>query len=132
MPEKPQAFRAKTAKKKGTTMALKATDIHEAEGQSMHKAKKLGGRDLGGAGFLDRSVSPRKPPGRGLTAKSRKLPLPETGSSTSRRKTLPVEAAVGYRKEGTRKRTTGRGDESPLKASKKLTKPSRKSLKGPR
>jgi hypothetical protein len=78
-------------------------------------------------GFEDRSVSPRKPPGRGLTAKSKKLPLPELGSSTSRRKTLPAQAAAGYRKDGTRKRTTGRGDASPLKASKKLTKVSRKS-----
>jgi hypothetical protein len=126
MPEKPQAFRAKSAKKKGTTMALKATDLQAAEGLSTHKAKKIGGKELGEVGFMDRSVSPRKPPGRGLTAKSRKLPLPETGSSTSRRKTLPAEAAAGYRKEGTRKKTTGRGDSSPLKASKKLTKPGRK------
>jgi hypothetical protein len=126
MPEKTQAFRAKTAKKKGTTMQLKATDVHAATGLSTHKAKKIGSLDLPEVGFEDRSVSPRKPPGRGLTAKSRKLPLPELGSSTSRRKTLPAEAAAGYRKEGTRKRTTGRGDESPLKASKKLTKVSRK------
>lgn len=41
-------------------------------------------------------------------------------------KTIPVEAAAGYRKDGTRKKTTGRGDVSPLKASKKLTRPSRK------
>ena len=126
MPEKPQAFRAKSAKKKGTTMALKATDLHAAESLSPHKAKKIGRKSLGEVGFMDRSVSPRKPPGRGLTAKSRKLPLPELGSSTSRRKTIPVEAAAGYRKEGTRKRTTGRGDVTPLKASKKLTQPSRK------
>jgi hypothetical protein len=126
MPEKPQAFRAKSAKKKGTTMALKATDIDAAGGLSTHKAKKLGGKDLGEVGFMDRSVSPRKPPGRGLTTKSRKLPLPETGSSTSRRKTIPAEAAAGYRKDGTRKRTTGRGDASPLKAAKVLTKQKRK------
>ncbi|MDY7230128.1 hypothetical protein [Hyalangium rubrum] len=126
MPEKTQAFRAKSAKKKGTTMALKATDVGVAEGMSSHQAKKKGGKDLGEVEFSDRSVSPRRPPGRGLTAKSRKLPLPELGSSTSRRKTLPSEAAAGYRKEGTRKRTTGRGDASPLKASKKLTRPSRK------
>jgi hypothetical protein len=126
MPEKSQGLRAKAAKKKGTTMALKATDVQAAGGMSTHKAKKQGGKDLGEVGFMDRSVSPRKPPGRGLTAKSRKLPLPESGSSTSRRKTIPSEAAAGYRKEGTRKRTTGRGDASPLKASKKLTKPGRK------
>jgi hypothetical protein len=126
MPEKTQAFRAKTAKKKGSTMQLKATDVHVADGLSTHKAKKIGSQVLPEVGFEDRSVSPRKPPGRGLTAKSRKLPLPELGSSTSRRKTLPAEAAAGYRKEGTRKRTMGRGDESPLKASKKLTRVSRK------
>jgi hypothetical protein len=61
-----------------------------------------------------------------LTAKSRKLPALGRGSSTSRTKTLPVEAAAGYRKDGTRKKTTGRGDVTPLKASKKLTRPSRK------
>ncbi len=126
MPEKTQAFRAKTAKKRGSTMQLKASDVHAAVGLSTHKAKKLGSRALPEVGFEDRSVSPRKPPGRGLTARSWKLPLPELGSSTSRRKTLPAEAAVGYRKEGTRKRTTGRGDESPLKASKRLTRVSRK------
>jgi hypothetical protein len=127
MPEKTHAFRAKAAKKKGTTMALKATDVHIAEDLSTHRAKKIGGpNEIGSVGFTDRSVSPRRPPGRGLTAKSRKLPLPETGSSTSRRKTLPIEAAAGYRKEGTRKHTTGRGDTSPLKASKKLTRSSRK------
>lgn len=127
MPEKTQAFRAKAAKKKGTTMALKATDVQGAGGLSTHKAKKLGGREeVGEVGFADRSVSPRRPPGRGLTAKSRKLPLPELGSSTSRRKTLPSEAAAGYRKEGTRKRTTGRGDASPLKAAKVLTRQKRK------
>jgi hypothetical protein len=127
MPEKTPAFRAKSAKKKGATMALKATDVHAALGLSTHKAKKIGGpREIGEVGFADRNVSPRTPPGRGLTARSRKLPLPELGSSTSRRKTLPVEAAAGYRKEGLRKKTTGRGDETPLKASKKLTKVSRK------
>ncbi|HEX8706528.1 MAG TPA: hypothetical protein VF815_47275 [Myxococcaceae bacterium] len=126
MPEKTQAFRAKSAKKKGTTMALKATDVGAAEGMSTHRAKKKGGKLMGDVAFDDRSVSPRKPPGRGLTAKSRKLPAPELGSSTSRVKTLPVEAAAGYRKDGTRKKTTGRGDVTPLKASKKLTRPSRK------
>jgi hypothetical protein len=127
MPEKTQVFRAKAAKKKGTTMELKASDLHAAENMSTHKAKKLGGFHAGEVGFADRNVSPRKPPGRGLTAKSRKLPLPETGSSTSRRKTLPAEAAMGYRKEGTRKRTTGRGDVTPLKAGKALTRAKRKS-----
>jgi hypothetical protein len=59
MPEKTQAFRAKAAKKKGTTMQLKATDVHAAAGQSTHKAKKLGSRALPEVGFEDRSVSPR-------------------------------------------------------------------------
>lgn len=127
MPEKTHALRAKSAKKKGTTLTLKGSDIHATEGLSTHRAKKIGGREYGDVGFVDRSVSPRRPPGRGLTAKSRKLPLPEPGgSSTSRRKTIPVEAAAGYRKEGTRKRTTGRGDASPLKAGKVLTKQKRK------
>jgi hypothetical protein len=126
MPEKTQAFRARAAKKKGSTMTLKASDLHAAEGLSPHKAKKMRVPEQASVGFEDRSVSPRKPPGRGLTLRSRKLPLPELGSSTSRRKTLPAEAAAGYRKEGSRKRTTGRGDVTPLKASKKLTKVSRK------
>ncbi|MCP3140101.1 hypothetical protein [Pyxidicoccus xibeiensis] len=118
MPEKTRAVRAKAAKKKGTTMELKATDVRRAGAESPHKAKKSGRRALGNVGFEDRSVSPRKAPGTGLTAKSRKLPVPELGSSTSRRKTLPAEAAVAYRKEGTPKRTTGRGDATPLKAGK--------------
>jgi len=126
MPEKTQAFRAKSAKKKGTTMALKATDIGAAEGMSTHRAKKKGGKRMGDVAFDDRSVSPRRQPGRGLTTKSRKLPVEGLGSSTSRVKTIPVEAAAGYRKDGTRKKTTGRGDASPLKASKKLTRPSKK------
>ncbi|MFP2932404.1 hypothetical protein ACLESO_46100 [Pyxidicoccus sp. 3LG] len=119
MPEKTRAVRAKAAKKKGTTMELKATDVHRAGADSTHKAKKSGRRTLGRVGFEDRAVSPRKPPGSGLTTKSSKLPAPELGaSSMSRRKTLPAEAAVAYRKEGRAKRTTGRGDETPLKAGK--------------
>jgi hypothetical protein len=126
MPEKTQALRAKAAKKKGTTMALKATDVGAAGGMSTHRAKKKGGKLMGDVAFDDRSVSPRKPPGRGLTTKSRKLPVPELGSSTVRTKTIPAEAAAGYRKDGTRKKTTGRGDTPPLKASKKLLRPGKK------
>ncbi len=118
MPEKTRGVRAKMAKKKGTTMALKATDVGRAAGENAHKAKKSGRRALGDTDFQDRTVSPRSAPGKGLTAKSRKLPVPESGSSTSRRKTLPAAAAVAYRKEGTAKRTTGRGDTAPLKAGK--------------
>ncbi|WP_163991585.1 hypothetical protein [Pyxidicoccus caerfyrddinensis] len=118
MPEKTRAVRVKNAKKRGTTLALKATDVGQAAGESTHKAKKSGRLALGSADFQDRTVSPRSAPGKGLTAKSRKLPVPELGSSTSRRKTLPSAAAVAYRKEGTAKRTTGRGDTTPLKAGK--------------
>lgn len=118
MPEKTRAVRAKTAKRQGTTMVLKATDVGQAAGESPHKAKKSGRRAMGSADFEDRTVSPRSEPGKGLTAKSRKLPVPERGSSTSRRKTLPAAAAAAYRKEGTAKRTTGRGDTTPLKAGK--------------
>ena len=118
MPEKTRAVRVKSAKKKGTTLALKAKDVGRAAGESTHKAKKSGRRALGSTDFEDRNVSPRSAPGKGLTAKGRKLPVPELGSSTSRRKTLPAEAAVAYRKEGTAKRTTGRGDTTPLKAGK--------------
>ncbi len=126
MPEKTQGFRAKRAKRQGTTMKLKASDVHETQGLSTHRTKKIESWPAENLEFKDRHVSPRHPPGKGLTAKSQKLPLPETGSSTSRRKTLPVDAAVGYRKEGTRKRTTGRGDVKLLKASKRLTRVSQK------
>lgn len=118
MPEKTRSVRVKSAKKKGTTLALKATDVGRAAGESTHKAKKSGRRALGSTDFQDRTVSPRSAPGKGLTAKSKKLPVPELGSSTSRRKTLPSGAAAAYRKEGTAKRTTGRGDTTPLKAGK--------------
>ena len=121
MPEKPQAFRAKRAKRRGTMMTLKPTDIHTAGGMSTHHAKKRGGQDPGEMGFADRTVSACHPPGQGLTARSLKLPTPGMGSSLSRRKTLPVEAAVGYRKEGSPKHTRGRGDVPALRASKKLT-----------
>jgi hypothetical protein len=118
MPEKTRAVRVKNAKKKGTTLSLKATDVGQAAGESTHRAKKSGRRALGSEEFTDRTVSPRREPGRGLTARSQKLPVPELGSSTSRRKTLPAPAAAAYRKEGTAKRTTGRGDTTPLKAGK--------------
>jgi hypothetical protein len=119
MPEKTRAIRAKQAKKQGIPMALKATDVHRAAGESAHKAKKSGRLALGSQEFEDRSVSPRKPPGKGLTTRSAKLPVPERGSSSmSRKKTLPAEASVAYRKEGRAKKTTGRGDTTPLKAGK--------------
>jgi FtsZ-interacting cell division protein ZipA len=126
MPEKSQSFRAKRAKKQGTVMKLKASDVHETEGLSTHRAKKIESWPQGNLEFADRSVSPRQRSGQGLTAKGVKLPLPETGSSTSRRKTLPAQAAVGYRKEGRRKLTTGRGDVKLLQASKRLTRISQK------
>ncbi len=117
MPEKSQASRAKQAKKKGTPLVRKATDAGAAYGESPHHAKKsIGNMDM--AGFQDRATSPRSAPGKGLTTKSKKLPVPEGGSSTSRRKTLPTAAAAAYRKDGTPKRTTGRGDAPALKAGK--------------
>jgi hypothetical protein len=78
------------------------------------------------ATFADRNVSPRRPPGKGLTTKSRKLPVAEGGSSTSRRKTLPTVAAAAYRKSGKPKSTTGRGDVSPLQAGKAYASKSRR------
>ncbi|AEI64092.1 hypothetical protein [Corallococcus macrosporus] len=119
MPEKSQTERVKRAKRQGTTLELKPTDVHRAGTDSAHRAKKSGRRALGKQAFADRNVSPRHAPGTGLTAKSRKLPEPEPGqSSTSRRKTLPSAAAAAYRKEGRPKKTTGRGDTTPLKAGK--------------
>lgn len=118
MPEKTLAARAKQAKKKGTTLRRKATDVGAAAGKSPRQAKKSRG-NMGDVGFADRNVSPRSAPGTGLRAKSKKLPVAEGGrSSASGRKTLPTAAAAAYRKDGTRKRTTGRGDASPLKAGK--------------
>ncbi|GEM_PF-1709215 len=132
MPEKSQTERVKRAKRQGTTLELKPTDAHLTGADSAHKAKKSGRRAIGKRTFEDRSVSPRHAPGEGLTAKSRKLPEPEPGqSSASRRKTLPSVAAAAYRKEGRPKKTTGRGDTSPLQAGKayKRTGPRKTSLR---
>ncbi|WP_426755716.1 hypothetical protein [Myxococcus sp. Y35] len=119
MPEKSQTERVKRAKRRGIPLELKPTDAHLAGADSTHKAKKSGRRAIGKRTFEDRNVSPRHTPGTGLTAKSRKLPEPEPGqSSSSRRKTLPTVAAAAYRKEGRPKKTTGRGDTSPLEAGK--------------
>jgi hypothetical protein len=118
MPEKTRATRAKQAKKKGTTMVVMPSDVGAAYGASPRQAKKSGRTPLPNVEFEDRSVSPRSPPGKGLTARSKKLPLPEGGSSSSRRKTLPTAAAAAYRKDGTPKRTTGRGDAPALQAGK--------------
>jgi hypothetical protein len=102
MPEKTRETRVKRAKAKGTTVTLKASDTGETGGLSSHAAKKSRGV-TGRAKVADRSVSRRRPPGEGKTAQSLKLPLPETGSSDSRRRTLPDEAAATYRKGGRRK-----------------------------
>ncbi|WPB77920.1 hypothetical protein KYC5002_01980 [Archangium violaceum] len=97
MPEKTQQLRARRAKAKGTTLTVKATDIGGVPaGKSAHSLKKSGGV-VGRAKTTERSVSRRRPPGEGKRAQSLKLPLPETGSSTSRRKTIPDEAAAQYR-----------------------------------
>ncbi len=117
MPEKTLAARAKQAKKKGTTLRRKATDVGAATGESPRRVKKSAS-NVDDVGFADRTVSPRSAPGTGLRTKSKKLPMAEGGSSTSRRKTLPTAAAAAYRKDGTRKRTTGRGDTPALKTDK--------------
>jgi hypothetical protein len=97
MPEKTKQARAKRAKSKGTTVTVKATDVGDVPaGKSAHALKKSGGI-VGRARTTERSVSRRRAPGEGKTAQSLKLPLPETGSSTSRRKTIPDEAAAQYR-----------------------------------
>ncbi|PTL83326.1 hypothetical protein [Vitiosangium sp. GDMCC 1.1324] len=97
MPEKPKQLRAKRAKAEGTTMALKVSDTGRAPtAKSAHALKKSRGV-VGRARFEDRSVDEHRPPGKGKTAQSIQLPVPETGSSTSRRKTIPDEAAAQYR-----------------------------------
>ncbi|MFY0572184.1 hypothetical protein ACN28E_51285 [Archangium lansingense] len=97
MPEKTQQSRAKRAKAKGTTVTVKASDVGDVPaGKSAHALKKSRGI-VGTARSSERSVSRRRPPGEGKTAQSLKLPLPETGSTTSRRKTIPNEAATQYR-----------------------------------
>ena len=103
MPEKTKQVRAKRAKAKGTTMTLKASDTGDIPaGKSAHALKKSRGVS-GRTRFTDRNVSRRRPPGEGQTAQSLKLPLPETGSTTSRRKTIPDEAAAQYRHDARRK-----------------------------
>jgi hypothetical protein len=103
MPEKTKQVRAKRAKAKGTTMTLKASDTGDIPaGKSAHALKKSRGI-TGRTPFTDRAVSRRRPPGEGQTAQSLHLPLPETGSSPSRRKTIPDEAAAQYRHDARRK-----------------------------
>ena len=106
MPEKSLGIRMKAAKKKGSPVILKDTDVGAGSGRSSHSTKKSRGiaavasRALKGE-FDDRSVSTRRSPGMGKRTRNPLLPLPEgTGSSSSRRKTLPSEAAAGYRKDG--------------------------------
>jgi hypothetical protein len=103
MPEKTKQVRAKRAKAKGTTMTVKASDTGDVGALSSHAAKKSRGV-AGRTRFTDRSVSRRRPPGEGKTARSIKLPAPETGSTTSRRETIPDEAATQYR-HGMRRKT---------------------------
>jgi hypothetical protein len=103
MPEKTRQLRVKRAKAKGTTVTLKATDTGDIPaGKSAHALKKSRGI-TGRTRVADRSVSRRRPPGEGKTTQSIQLPLPETGSSTSRRRTIPDEAAAGYRHDMRRK-----------------------------
>jgi hypothetical protein len=105
MPEKSKESRAKTAKAKGTPMVLKASDIGDVGGMSSHAAKKSRGI-VGKARTNERSVSSRRAPGEGRTARSEKLVVPEGGaSSTSRKRTLPAEAAATYRGKTGRSKT---------------------------
>ncbi len=97
MPEKTKQRRARSAKASGTTMTVKASDTGDVPaGKSTHALKKSRGV-IGRARATERTVGQRRPPGEGKTAQSLKLPLPETGSTTSRRKTIPDEAATRYR-----------------------------------
>jgi hypothetical protein len=85
-------------------MTVKASDTGDVPaGKSAHALKKSRGV-VGSTRTTERSVSRRRPPGEGKTAQSLKLPLPETGSSTSRRETIPDEAAATYR-QGRRRKT---------------------------
>jgi len=104
MPEKTKQVRARRARAQGTTMTVKASDTGETGGRSAHALKKSHG-SIGRAPVKGRSVSPRRPPGEGKTTQSLKLPTLGTGSSGSRRSTLPAEAAATYRKGGRRKTT---------------------------
>ena len=97
MPEKSKQLRARRAKAKGTPLTVMASDTGDIPaGKSAHALKKSRAI-VGTARTTERSVSRRRPPGEGKTAQSLKLPLPETGSTTSRRKTIPDEAAAQYR-----------------------------------
>jgi hypothetical protein len=103
MPEKTKQLRARGAKAKGTTMTVKASDTGDIPaGKSAHALKKSRGI-VGRTRTTERAVSRRRPPGEGKTAQSIKLPVPETGSSTSRRRTIPDEAAAQYRHDQRRK-----------------------------
>ena len=106
MPEKTQEERTRRAKAQGTPKGVKASELGRAGGLSAHAAKKsraVVGRDT----FEDRAVSARRPPGEGKTRRGEKLPAAEGGSTRLRRKTLPVEAAVAYRKDERRKQPRG-------------------------
>lgn len=109
MPEKSLEARARAAKRKGTPVMLKDSDVGRAAGRSSHAVKKSRGLATEGpralkAGFEDRSVSTRRSPGQGKSARRKAVPLPEGGAtSSSRRKTLPSVAAAAYRKDGSPK-----------------------------
>ncbi len=105
MPEKSSIQRAKSAKAKGNTRVVKRSELGGVRGKSAHALKKSRGV-VGAVQFEDRTVSPRRSTGEGRTTRSEKLPKPEGGSATSRRKTLPVEAAAAYRKDAP-KRSSG-------------------------
>ena len=110
MPEKSLGIRKKAAKKKGTPVMLKDSDVGAGAGRSKHSLKKSSGIAAVGARamkaeFEDRSVSTRRSPGMGKSTRRKAVPLPEGGaSSSSRRKTIPTQAAAAYRKDGSPKR----------------------------
>lgn len=99
MPEKSGRERASRAKARGATMTVKDSAGSLARGKSPHAAKKSSSV-RGARTFRERSVSAKATPGHGLTRTGRKVPLPETGSSGSRRRTLPSAAAARQRKSG--------------------------------
>jgi hypothetical protein len=105
MPEKLREERARRAKARGVTVAVKERDVTGARHLSSHSAKKSGGV-VARAGFDERNVSTGRSPGMGKTRRGRVLPEPAApGSTSQRRKVLPAEAAAAYRKEGRRKAT---------------------------
>src|SRR4051794_34291434 len=64
MPEKTQAERAKRAKRRGTSIMVKDSDLERVGLRSMHGAKRPSGA-VEKADFSDRSTSVKRSPGQG-------------------------------------------------------------------